>query len=289
MHKFNPNQAGMVTRALIFILMVASLQGLSQNKLSIADANGKKLWSVPKPGPLNIISTDSSRNENPKERDGISIRVISETEPEGETILLMETGENTGVFSKTIQLIEAPKAVAKDGSLQISVGDKISVIYTESITSGSEPQHFDEAFYKGPGWTFLNTGENHIVLLPDYAVITIDGKPISKGDFVGAFFETEKNGKKEFMNASGTGRDIAPGGVCWKGVTAATAVWGTQPGKKNGFATGETLRWKIWRAADGKVFDATAEYLEGQNFPDKGNYVKDGISGLKKLTAVSPK
>lgn len=276
--------------AILLCLFSLGFSGVfAQNQLKIVDNSGKKIWSIAKAGPLTIQSKDTTKNLNPKEKEGISIRVISETEPEGETFMMMETAENSSLFVKNVDLVEADKPIARDGKLQIGRGDKITVLYTEALTSNAEPQHFDEAFFKGPGWTFDNTGENHIMLVPDYAVITIDGKPIEKGDFLGVFYQSEKDGKKVQVNGSGTGRDTAPGGVCWKGVTAATAIWGAPQGKKNGFSAGEGFQWKIWRASDGKMFDAVAEYLEGQNFPDKGSYVKDGISGLKKLTAVSPK
>ncbi|MBT3208398.1 MAG: hypothetical protein HN704_17430 [Bacteroidetes bacterium] len=145
-----------------------------------------------------------------------------------------------------------------------------------------------------PNWKFVNTGENHTILVHETTKITIDGKLISKGDYISVFYEKKtKDGKIVLENAGGTGKgsgDINDrNGVMWEAKTTATAAWGTKEGQNNGFAKGEKFKWRIYRASDGKTFDAVATYITDHRIPDEGKYKKDGISRLGTLKAVSKK
>ncbi|MCX6258604.1 MAG: hypothetical protein NTW49_12015 [Bacteroidia bacterium] len=257
-------------------------------KVTLANEKGVKVFSYSKDSQIFIIVKDSLSNKDKTKKEPVSIKITSDTEPGGEALLLMETDINTGIFTGKLAVKESNTAVAGDYVLQVSGGDKITASYTlPKDDKGIEHVIDDQAYYMGPSWSFENTGENHTILIPDNATITIDGKPIEKGDFISCFYNTTENGKKVLKNGGGTGRDISPGGIKWTGKTTATAAWGAQQGKKNGFAPKEEFKWKIWRASDGKEYDAVATYMIDDRIPDKGQYVKDGISGVQTLTATS--
>ncbi|MCF8457826.1 MAG: hypothetical protein K9H62_18005 [Bacteroidales bacterium] len=125
-------------------------------------------------------------------------------------------------------------------------------------------------------WTYTNTGNSHTIYTPYTSSITIDGSPISLGDFVGVFYDS-------------LGTPACAGFMEWTSQIQSVRVYGddtltTQP---DGFAVGEAFQWKIWRASDGMVFDATATYIQPPAMPNTGYFEPDGMSGLLSLGAFS--
>ena len=125
-----------------------------------------------------------------------------------------------------------------------------------------------------PSWTYQNTGMNHIILVLNSINISVNGTPVSPGDFIGLFFNTPSG-----LSCGGYGQ--------WTGTTFTVAAWGTEPGMNNGFATSEDFKWKIWKLSEGQEYDAAATY-NTISFPDSGRYVTNGMSGLASLIAQSP-
>jgi len=272
---------------LVILFSMVSFAG-KEARITLTNEKGVKMFSYPKDSQVFIIVEYAESNSDINKKDLITVNISSETEPKGENVILTETGINTGKFSSKTITKEALAAVTADQFLQVTRGDKLTARYTlPKDDKGIEQSIDDQAYYCGPSWTFENTGENHTILIPESAVVTIDGKPLEKGDFISCFFAVSEGGKVVLKNGGGTGREIAPGGVRWVGKTTATAAWGAQQEKSNGFAPKEEFKWKIWRASDGKEFDAIATYMENENIPDKGQYMKDGISGIQTLTAKS--
>ncbi|WP_286019154.1 FISUMP domain-containing protein, partial [Candidatus Venteria ishoeyi] len=125
-----------------------------------------------------------------------------------------------------------------------------------------------------PGWSFINTGSNHTVLIP-LGVVTIDGNPIEIGDYIGVFY-----------NASGTLECC--GYTEWLGGVGSITAWGSEVGMDNGLQVGEAFTWIVWKAVDGSLVDMIATY--NPVFPSgaSGTYATNGLSGILILTGNSP-
>jgi hypothetical protein len=117
----------------------------------------------------------------------------------------------------------------------------------------------------GPPWYFINTGvENqHIVLVLPTVPITIDGEQILPGDYIGAFYKFNDT----LLCGSGTGATGDIGGMKYTGDVNAATIWGAEQNVNNGFQDGELMRWKIWRASDGSVFDTEVDYYTPGSLP----------------------
>ncbi|MCF8373442.1 MAG: T9SS type A sorting domain-containing protein [Bacteroidales bacterium] len=124
--------------------------------------------------------------------------------------------------------------------------------------------------FSQPGWSYLNTGSNHTILIPD-GVVYVNSAPIEVGDYIGVFYD-----------ASGVltcgGYTMWPGG----GPTVVTA-WGSETGVDNGFQPGEVFTWKIWKASLNLEFDAFATYSPTPPFNSQGTYATNSFSGIATL------
>lgn len=124
-------------------------------------------------------------------------------------------------------------------------------------------------------WVYNNTGINHSILIPDVATITVDGSPLPLGSYIGVFYDS-----------AGT---LACGGYLqWLGETDALTAWGDDPGTTyaDGFQAGEQFTWMLFDYTTGTVSTATATY-QSVGFPNSGNFVANGISGISALTATT--
>ncbi|MCX6258905.1 MAG: T9SS type A sorting domain-containing protein [Bacteroidia bacterium] len=120
-------------------------------------------------------------------------------------------------------------------------------------------------------WDVNNTTSTHLILI-DTGVVTIDGLPVENGDLIGVFYQQ--------------GSSLACGGyITWNGNTQVLVAQGSDPGMNNGFASGEAFTWKIMRASDLAIADATPVY--DLSFPNAGNYADNGISGLISLDGIT--
>ena len=141
-----------------------------------------------------------------------------------------------------------------------------------TITDGVSPY---VAVWSGPGfgqtaafdWTFTNTGSNHTILISNSLTSNIGGAPLAIGDYIGVFYNN--------------GLDCG-GYVQWNGVSVALTAWGAEAGMTNGFAAGETFTWKVYRAADGMVFNANVNYM---SMPNGDQYTTNGMSGIDAIEA----
>jgi len=125
----------------------------------------------------------------------------------------------------------------------------------------------------GPNWTYNNTGSNHTILIQNTIPVTINGVPVEIGDYIGVFYDE-------------SGVEACGGYIMYDGGVIALSAWGAQPNLDDGFQAGETFSWKIWDATDEAVYDAVAVY-NTLDFPNGGDYVANGMSGLYSLSAVS--
>lgn len=275
----------------IFAGLVLNAQQLKNlaPELSFVNSKGEKIITHKGNEAILIEAVLKDKSAAQSAARSMQVIVLSETEMMGEIVELKESAANSGIFKGSITVNENA-APANNNKLEVKAGDRISAVYSNDPQSNTAPDASYEMWYKGPEWSFENTGKSHIVLIPNYASVTIDGQKIQPGDFISVFYDKKVGDRTQQLNAGGMGLGIAPGGVKYTGNVTAIAIWGTQDGKNNGLAVGETLKWKIWRAKDGKVFDAEATYMTEVMDPSIVNtdtYVVDGISGIMSLTAKS--
>lgn len=127
----------------------------------------------------------------------------------------------------------------------------------------------------GPNWPVTQTGDNHTVIIETSAAVTVNGQPISIGDYVGAFYDD-----------NGTQR--CAGKTVWTGSNTSVTVYGddnTTGSVKEGFSTSEVFKWKIWKASTNEEMNATATY-RSPNFiiTHTDQFATNGISSLASLT-----
>ena len=122
-----------------------------------------------------------------------------------------------------------------------------------------------------PSWTYTITAENHSILVPDTIPITLFGTPVEPGDYIGVFYDQG-------------GVEACGGYTMYTGGVSFISAWGAQSGLDDGFQPGEAFAWKIWDATTGVEYHATTTY-NTIDFPNGGNYVTNGISGLSSLIA----
>ncbi len=125
-----------------------------------------------------------------------------------------------------------------------------------------------------PSWNYSNTGNNHQILVPVFATITIDGLPIENGDYIGVFYDS-----LETLACAGYFQ--------WQGATSSLAAWGdnTITLDKDGFDVGEPFTWKIWDASAGVEYHAFATY-QATGFANTDTYAINGASGISALEGI---
>lgn len=79
------------------------------------------------PDTITVSVQDSASNGSNTQVDSVVVTLRSSTETTWESFSLQETGTNTGVFSRAINLVSG--AAATDGQLQASHGDTITAFY----------------------------------------------------------------------------------------------------------------------------------------------------------------
>jgi len=125
------------------------------------------------------------------------------------------------------------------------------------------------------GWEFAVTGQVHSVNIPLAANPNIFGDALAMGDWIGVFY-LDDNG------------DEACGGVVqWNGVSnVAVNAYGDDPftPEKDGFATGELLRWKLYDCDGMEVYSAKAIY--NPEMPCEGSFGDLCLSELFSLQAA---
>ncbi len=124
------------------------------------------------------------------------------------------------------------------------------------------------------GWEVTQTAVSHEIVIPQSAVILLDGSPLSPGSYVGVFYLNQ------------TTQTLECGGwAYWSGMETSVIAYGSDAGQNNGFAPNEVFHWRVYDAALGVEFGGNATYLP--SYPDAGNFVINGLSGINPLEAFS--
>ena len=128
-----------------------------------------------------------------------------------------------------------------------------------------------------PAWYFTNTGTNHTIIVPLSAAPTINGVPLSAGDYIGVFYDSSST-------------KACAGFEQWNGASnLGIAAFGDDPTTtpKEGFAAGERIQFRIWRKSDGVSFVAASSYVSpgsmGGLVTDSADYSPNGISAVATL------
>jgi PKD repeat protein len=130
-------------------------------------------------------------------------------------------------------------------------------------------------------WERIPTGSNHTIIVPDTLTASWDGMPLENGDAIGFFFERNDS-------------LICSNYLIISGQNASVAVYGDDaPSGKNGFAPGELLKVKIYRASTQQVLDAQTMFAPVGTviFPltitHSNMFALNGISLLTQVSATS--
>ena len=123
-------------------------------------------------------------------------------------------------------------------------------------------------------WTFFNTGFNHAINVLDVNTsVTFGGSTLVPGDYIGVFFDSLGvlycAGYTEYTTISANLTVIA-----WANDIVTT--------EKDGFDSGDTFFWKIWRPFVGEL-DAIPTYSNDPIYTEMGTYLNNGQSGLTSL------
>lgn len=124
-------------------------------------------------------------------------------------------------------------------------------------------------------WNYTTTLGQHTILIPDYALLTIDGAAISLGDYLGVFYDN--------------GTDMVCGGyVQWNGSTAQLLAWADDGGTPvtDGFTIGDEFEWKVFDISANQEYDAVATY-QTAGFPNTATFDVNGLSGVSAIAAMS--
>ncbi|MCX6256964.1 MAG: hypothetical protein NTW49_03560 [Bacteroidia bacterium] len=166
------------------------------------------------------------------------------------------------------------------GNYELSITGDLSVPTIFGCTDFAALNYNPQATYddgscqytipQNPGWSYTNTGSNHIILIPSSASILVNNQPVSTGDFIGVFYDS-----------LGT---LACGGyLMWQGQSSTIAAWGLSA-NHNGFASDEAFKWKIWRHAVNQTYVAIPNYMPSPSvMPNAGFFQPNGASGITSL------
>lgn len=131
-----------------------------------------------------------------------------------------------------------------------------------------------------PPWYRANTGINHTVVIPSSTTPTFEGVPLAVGDFIGAFYDS-------------AGKSACAGYEEWLGTgPMAIAIFGDDPttAPKDGFLSGESLQWKIWRRTAMQAYQANTSYMApgglGGLVTDSSRFTANGISAIASLAGT---
>ena len=123
------------------------------------------------------------------------------------------------------------------------------------------------------GWQFSINLNSHTIAIPLSANPNIFGEPLNAGDWIGVFYMDDEGE----LQCGGAGQ--------WDGLSnVAVTAYGddatTQ--EKDGFASNETINWKIFDCTESVAYFALATY--DPSFPNStGQFVSFGLSGLTSL------
>nr|NQU91315.1 T9SS type A sorting domain-containing protein [Bacteroidota bacterium] len=141
-----------------------------------------------------------------------------------------------------------------------------------SLSEISYPQNICEL---PAGWDHAVTGQLHLINIPLSANPEIFGVPLDAGDWIGVFYLDENGG------------EACGGAVQWNGISGVVMkAYGDDPftTEKDGFDTGEKLRWRLFDCDGMENFTAGASY--NPEMPCEGYFGDFCLSEIVSLQAM---
>lgn len=156
----------------------------------------------------------------------------------------------------------------------------VQTVYTTGVSnvSFSTPIVNDPNLPCNNPWTYIQTGQVHNISIPAGADVNIFGEPLENGDWIGVFY-LDDNGEEVCGGAGKWGGPFGTGG-------AVVNAYGDDPTtpEKDGFAAGETFRWRMHTCTPWEEYPAGATY--DQSKPNQGQFADFGLSALTSLEVM---
>jgi hypothetical protein len=263
--------------------------------LSLVDASGNSVSNYAAGSSLYVNVSDADRNVSATAADTVTVSVSSAKETTAETVVLTETGVNTGVFSASMSF-DPTGAVAADGSLQVDAGDMLTVNYTDPADDfGNSKLISATSFYgmtsitsgfimSNTTWTKANspyflTGD---VIIPDSVTLTIEPGAVIRFDGSDDLSSGEDQTRIEIrvsgkLKANGNATDTisfisnaqSPAAGDWYGIVSYDANSNEQP-------SSYTSNWDKVGAVD-ISYAKVAHYIKGVSAYDYSSQTINGI------------
>lgn len=158
----------------------------------------------------------------------------------------------------------------------------VQTVYTtgNSEASFSQPIVHDTTLPCINPWTYTVTGSLHTINISASADVHIFGEPLVVGDWIGVFY-LDDNGNEQCGGAGRWGGPFSGGA----GGALITAYGDdiTTP-EKDGFAEGETFRWRMNDCSAWEEYPAVATY--NPNKPNMGQFADFGLSSVLVLEVM---
>lgn len=123
-------------------------------------------------------------------------------------------------------------------------------------------------------WNPIITGLDHTLVISDNIQMTLDGKPLPAGTWIGAFFEKQDGSRQ------------CAGMVEWQGKSTILPIYGANSNPTQGFSAGEAFYFRLWSSALQCELDSIhVSYQSGGVFTHQGTFSNNGLSGLASLSA----
>ncbi len=162
------------------------------------------------------------------------------------------------------------------GATTDSVGSLYGGSYQVTLTDANQCEESLSFLVDAPvpaGWDVTPTSLVHNIYVPHNAPVTLDLSPVTYGSYVGVFYDY--------------GGVLTCGGYfIWTGNDITMPAYGATSGQDNGFQPNEAFVWKVYEVSEMDVFNTTVTY-ETTIYPNAGNFVAGGLSGLTSVNAVS--
>lgn len=122
-------------------------------------------------------------------------------------------------------------------------------------------------------WSVTPTTISHLIVIPQNALITLDGGNLTPGSFVGVFYDS-------------AGTFACGGWAYWSGMATTLTAYGANAGQENGFNPNENFYWKVYHSGLNVQYPGTATYNTA-SYPQAGQFAPGGLSGITKVEAMS--
>lgn len=222
------------------------------------DKNGKELCAGKSPWKekgvaVAVFGDDPSTPEKDGFSNGEKFRI---------KIWQTEKAEELNVKASYAAINSSP-FVTHTGEYAKNGASKITALTLES--TGGVPE----------SWQFIETEDNHTLVIPSLVRSDLNGANLAPGDYVGFFYDRN-------------GAEICGGYGLWNGKNTAIPVYGDDATTtlKDGFASGEKFRVRVWQSSIGVELKVNVDYSPvGAIITHTNTFARNGFSQILKITS----